>query len=146
MMAEKDIFFVPTFSVYTFHATRGTPHGRARAAELRVHHVKSLELAVEAGVKVVAGTDEGGWMHGNNAHEISMLAEAGMTPMQAIVSATGRAAECLGLQDEIGTVEVGKRADLVLVNGDPLGDVTILEQGKSVSFVMKDGIVHLDRR
>lgn len=146
MMAEKDIFFVPTFSVYTFHATRGTPHGRARAAELRVHHVKSLELAVQAGVKVVAGTDEGGWMHGNNAHEISLLAEAGLTPMQAIVSATGRAAECLGLQDEIGTVEVGKKADLVLVNGDPLADITILEQGRAVSFVMKDGVVHLDRR
>ena len=146
MMAEKDIFFTPTFGVYTFHATVGTPHGRARAAELREHHVRSLVMALESGVKVAAGTDEGGWVHGNNAHEISCLVSAGMSPMQAIVAATGRAAECLGLEDEIGTIASGKKANLILVDGDPLRDVTILEEGKSVKLVMKDGEVYLDRR
>jgi imidazolonepropionase-like amidohydrolase len=145
LMAEKDVYFCPTFSVYTFHATRGTPHGRARAVALREHHVKSLEMALSAGVKVVAGTDEGGWEHGNNAHEISCLVEAGMTPMQAIVAATSRAAECIGLQDQVGTVEKGKKADLVLVDGNPLQDVSILERGKAVRFVMKEGQVYLDR-
>ncbi len=146
MMAERDIFFIPTFSVYVFHAERGTPHGRARAAELRDHHVKSLELAMAAGVKVVTGTDAGGWLHGNNAQEISCLVEAGMPPMQAIVAATSHAAECLGLGAEVGTIEAGKRADLILVDGDPLADVTILEEGKSVSLVMKNGDVQIDRR
>ena len=146
IMAENDIFFIPTFSVYVFHGTQGTPHGRARAADLREHHVKSLQMAMEAGVKVVAGTDEGGWMHGNNAHEISCLVEAGMTPLKAIVAATGHAAQCLGLEAEIGTLTKGKMADLILVEGDPLQDVTILEQGKSVALVMKGGKVCMDRR
>ncbi len=146
MMADRSIFFVPTFSVYTYHATRGTPHGKARAAELREHHVKSLELAMAAGVRVVTGTDEGGWAHGNNAHEISLLVGAGMTPMEAIVAATGHAAQCLGLEDEIGCVAKGMQADLILVDGDPLEDVTLLEEGRGVRFVMKGGEVYLDRR
>jgi imidazolonepropionase-like amidohydrolase len=145
MMADKNISFAPTFSVYTFHATRGTPHGRARAADLREHHVKSVEIAMAAEVRVVAGTDEGGWEHGNNAHEISCLVDAGMTPMQAIIAATSEAAECIGLSSRIGTVEVGKQADLVLVEGDPLQNVTILERGKSVRFVMKEGEVYLNK-
>ncbi len=146
MMADKDIYFIPTLSVYTHHATKGTPHGKARAAELRSHHIKSLELAMAAGVKVVTGTDEGGWAHGNNAHEISLLAGAGMTPMQAIVAATGHAARCIGLEDEIGRVAKGMQADLILVDGDPLGDVALLEEGRGVQFVMKGGEVYLDRR
>ncbi len=146
IMAENDIFFIPTFGVYVFHGSQGTPHGRERVAELREHHVKSLQMAMEAGVKVVAGTDEGGWMHGNNAHEISCLVEAGMTPLEAIVAATGHAAQCLGLEADIGTITQGKMADLILVEGDPLQDVSILEHGKNVVLVMKGGKVYLDRR
>ena len=142
MMVDKDIFFIPTFSVYVHHAAKGTPHGRARAAALKEHHVRSLQMALEAGVKVVAGTDEGGWEHGNNAHEMLCLVEAGMTPMQAIVAATGQAAQCIGLDKEIGTIEAGKSADLVLVDGDPSRDVSILERGKGVKLVMKDGIIY----
>ena len=78
MMARKGIVFTPTYGVYTFHAVHGTPHGRARAAALREHHVKSLRMALEHGVTVTAGTDEGGWEHGNNAHELTCLVEAGM--------------------------------------------------------------------
>ena len=139
IMVDKDIYFIPTFSVYVHHAAKGTPHGRARAAALKDHHVRSLQMALEAGVKVVAGTDEGGWEHGNNAHEILCLVEAGMTPMQAIVAATGHAAQCIGLDKEIGTIEAGKNADLVLVDGDPSRDVSVLERGKGVKLVMKGG-------
>ena len=146
MMAEKGIVFTPTYGVYTFHAIHGTPHGRARAAALREHHVKSLRMALDYGVTVTAGTDEGGWEHGNNAHEISCLVEAGMTPMQAIVAATGDAAKCMGLEAEIGSIERGKRADLILVDGNPLDDVKILERGTAVKYVMKDGATHIDRR
>ncbi len=146
MMAEKGICFTPTFGVYTFHATRGTPHGRERAAALREHHVRSVQMALEHGVTVTAGTDEGGWEHGNNAHEISCLVEAGLTPMQAIVAATSDAADCMGLGSEIGSIKPGKRADVILVNGNPLNDVTILERGNAVRFVMKDGAVYRDER
>ncbi len=145
MMADKDISLAPTFGVYTFHATKGTPHGRARAAALREHHVTSVEVAFAAGVRVVAGTDEGGWEHGNNAHEISCLVEAGMTPMQAVVAATGQAADCIGRASEIGTVAKGKKADIVLVDGDPLQDVTILERGKAIQLVTKDGSIYLNK-
>ena len=62
-----------------------------------------------------------------------------MTPMQALVAATGDAARCLGLDSVVGTVAPGKRADLILVNGDPLTDVAVLEHGKAVKLVMKDG-------
>ena len=139
MMAAKGICFTPTFGVYTFHATRGTPHGRARASALREHHVRSVQMALEHGVTVAAGTDEGGWEHGNNAHEISCLVEAGMTPMQAIVAATSDAADCIGLGQEIGSIEAGKKADIILVDGNPLDDVTILERGVAVRRVMKGG-------
>ena len=146
MMAEKGIVFTPTYGVYTFHAVHGTPHGRARAAALREHHVESLRMALEYGVTVTAGTDEGGWEHGNNAHELTCLVEAGMTPMQAIVAATGDAAKCVGLDAEIGSIAAGKRADLILIEGNPLDDISILERGKAVKYVMKDGITHLDKR
>ena len=145
MMAAKGIVFTPTYGVYTFHATHGTPHGRARAAALREHHVKSLRMALDYGVTITAGTDEGGWEHGNNAHELTCLVEAGMTPIQAIVAATGDAAKCMGLDSEIGSIEKGKRADLILVDGNPLDDVKILERGNAVKYVMKDGVTHLDR-
>jgi imidazolonepropionase-like amidohydrolase len=146
MMADKEVFFIPTLSVYVYHKSQGTPDGRARATELQEHHTRSIMLAMEAGVKVVAGTDAGGWLHGNNAQEISCLVQAGMSPMEALRSATGRAAECLGLERSIGTVEKGKLADLVMVDVDPLEDPSSLERGQSVRLVMKEGKVAVDRR
>ncbi len=146
MMAEKNIYFIPTFSVFVHHAERGTPHESARAIDFRHHHVASLQLALEAGVNVVAGSDAGAFAHGNNAHELTCLVRSGMTPMQAIIGATGLAARCLGLEADLGVVAPGKKADLILVDGDPLQDVAILEKGKAVCFVMKDGQVYLDHR
>jgi imidazolonepropionase-like amidohydrolase len=92
----------------------------------------------------VAGTDAGGWVHGNNAAELEMLVQAGMTPMQSLVAGTGWAAGCLGLGQELGTVEGGKIADLVVVDGNPLADITILQDKERVQLVMKDGKVHHD--
>jgi imidazolonepropionase-like amidohydrolase len=81
--------------------------------------------------------------HGRNADEFELMVKFGMTPSQALVAATVSAAELLGLSAEAGTLEPGKRADLVAVTGDPLRDVTVL---KRVSFVMKDGVVFRDVR
>lgn len=145
MMADKDVFYIPTFSVYIYHREHGTPHGRERSANLREHHIRSLEIADREGVKIVAGTDAGGWVHGNNAEEIRCLAEAGLSAESALMAGTSRAAECLGIEAEAGTVEVGKTADLILVDGDPVSDVTGLEWGKSVRLVIQEGQVVADR-
>lgn len=145
MMADKDVFYIPTFSVYIYHREQGTPHGRERSAKLREHHIRSLELADREGVKIVAGTDAGGWVHGNNAEEIRCLAEAGLSAESALKAGTSRAAECLGLDSDVGTVSAGKTADLILVDKDPLTDVSSLEWGKSVRLVIQEGRVVADR-
>ena len=146
MMGDKGIFFVPTFTVYTFHGSeKGTAHAQARTRALQSYHTESMQRALAAGVKVVAGTDAGGWGHINNAVELQYLVENGMTPMQALVAATGWASECLGLESEIGTVARGKAADLVVVDGDPLRDIAMLQDESRIKLVIKAGRVHVDR-
>ena len=113
--------------------------------DFRQNHIESVEKALAAGVKVVAGTDAGGWVHGNNAQELQCLVEAGMTPMQALMAATGWAAECCGIEKDVGTVEKGKVGDLVAVDGDPLRDITLLQDKGRIKLVMKGGTAHLDR-
>lgn len=140
MMAERGIFFVPTLTVYEYHRESPAPYVRERAHALRAHHVESVGRALAAGVKVVAGTDAGGHGHPNNALELALLVAAGMTPMQALQAATSRAAECLGLEQEIGTIEKGKWADLILVEGDPLRDVTVLQDKRRIKRVIKGGV------
>jgi imidazolonepropionase-like amidohydrolase len=140
MMAERGMFLVPTLTVYEYHAESKAPHVRARTRALRAHHLESIRHARAAGVRVVAGTDAGGHGHPPNALELQHLVAAGLTPMEAIQAATGLAAACLGLEHEIGTVEKGKRADLVVVDGDPLADVTILQDRARIRRVLKDGL------
>ncbi len=145
MMADRDIYLVPTFTIFTYHATQGNPHAQAEARGFRQQHIETVQKALSAGVKVVAGTDAGGWEHGNNARELELLVEAGMTPMQALVAATGWAAGCLGMDDRIGTIETGKLADLIVVDGDPLADIALLQDKERIRLVMKEGRVYLDR-
>ena len=145
MMADQGSYLVPTFTVFTFHATQGNSHAQAEAQEFRQQHIDTVQQAMLAGVKVVAGTDAGGWEHGNNAKELELMVAAGMTPMQALVAATGWAAGCLGLDDSIGTIETGKSADLIVVDGDPLADISVLQDKNRIRLVMKDGQVYLDR-
>jgi len=145
MMADNGCYLVPTFTVFMFHATKGNPHAQAEAHEFKQQHIEAVQQAMKAGVRVVAGTDAGGWEHGNNAKELELLVAAGMTPMEALVAATGWAAGCLGLEDKIGTVEPGKFADLMVVDGDPLADITVLQDKQRISLVVKEGQVVLDR-
>jgi imidazolonepropionase-like amidohydrolase len=114
---------------------------RERSRALRTHHRASIQRALAAGVRVVAGTDAGGHGHPPNARELPLLVAAGLTPMQAIQAATGWAAECVGLDREIGTLEKGKRADLVAVAGDPLAEVGVLADPARIRLVLKDGVV-----
>ena len=142
MMADKNIFLVPTFTVFLFHADVGTPFAQMEARGFRQNHIESVQKALVAGVKVVAGTDAGGWVHGNNAQELQCLVEAGMTPMQAIVAGTSWAAECCGIEKEVGTLAKGKWADLLVVDGNPLADITVLQDQSRIKLVMKEGEVY----
>ena len=138
MMVQKGIFYVPTIYVGEYVA-----EGRAKAGapvwmQMGEIHEKTFRRALKAGVKIAFGTDIGGFdWHINPAREFGWMVKFGMTPEQALRSATAAGAELLGWTDKLGTIEAGKLADIVAVRGDPLADVTRLEQ---VRFVMKDGI------
>ncbi len=99
-------------------------------------HRDSIALAVGAGVRIAMGTDSGVGPHGQNLRELELMAAAGMRPEDVLASTTSESAKLLGVYDELGTVEVGKRADLVLVAGDPLDFSTLSER---VEQVWKDG-------
>ncbi len=100
----------------------------------------SLERAHKAGVTIAAGSDAGFLVnHGENACELEELVKGGLTPNEAIRATTGSAAKLLGLNDAIGTLEAGKQADVVVVNGDPLTDITLLQRLDHITHVLKDG-------
>ena len=145
MMVDQNTFFTPTFEVYEFHSTISAPHIKARAEALFQIHQESLHRAVAEGVKITAGTDAGGFVHGDNAREIELMVERGLTPMQAIQTATGWAAECIGLDKEIGTIEKGKQADLLAVAGDPLKNISILRDKTAIKLVMRGGVAYVDK-
>jgi imidazolonepropionase-like amidohydrolase len=135
-MAQRGIYWVPTIAVGAYVA-----NGRQGNWPKMVDTEKAaFQLALTKGVKIVLGTDAGGfdWKDLNEAKEFEYYVNYGMTPMQAIRTATVTASELLGWSDRIGTVEPGKYADVVAVSGDPLKDITELER---VRFVMKGGVV-----
>ena len=144
MMADKGTFFVPTFEIYEFHASVSPPHMIERAKSLMQIHQESMQQALAAGVKVVPGTDAGGYVHGDNAREVELLVERGMSTSQAIQAATGWAAECVGLGKDIGTVEAGKLADLLVLDGDPLRDISVLRDQSRFKLVIKGGESFVD--
>ncbi len=95
--------------------------------------------AYKAGVKIAFGTDAGVFAHGKNYKEFEYMVEAGMPAMTAIKTATANGAELLGMSDKIGSIEKGKLADIIAVEGDPLSDMKLM---KEIKFVMKDGVVY----
>ena len=137
MMVAKGTFLCPTLTVTEYVAP-----GRGGVwAKIPQYHRDSFQRAVRKGVKVAFGTDAGGfpWDAFNQAKEFEYETKYGMTPMQAIQSATKVAAELVGMSDQLGTIETGKLADIVAVPGNPLDDITAMQK---VSFVMKDGQIY----
>jgi imidazolonepropionase-like amidohydrolase len=140
VMVRRGVYWCPTIYVGAYvaegRAAAGAPIWKTMVDVQR----QAFGKAVRKGVKISYGTDAGGysWTE-NQAKEFSYMVRYGMTPMQAIQSATSVAAELLGQEANLGTVEPGRYADVVAVEGDPLADIAELER---VSFVMKGGIVY----
>ena len=99
----------------------------------------SFKRALQGGVKIAFGTDSGVSKHGLNAREFELMVAYGMDENEAIKSATVTASEVLGMDNKLGTIEAGKTADIIAVNGNPLVNISIL---RDVSFVMKEGKVY----
>ncbi len=133
MMREGGVYLVPTlvapYWIVEAGVEQGIPDYAVRkASSVMESHRASFRLALEAGVKIAMGTDAGTPFncHGQNAYELKLMVEAGMTPTEALHSATRVGAELLGVQDQVGTIEEGKRADMIVVDGDPLVDIDVM--------------------
>ena len=136
-MVQKGIYLCPTLYVYEFEPEEDLAMSGGKTTRARIHEV-SFKKALKAGVKIAFGTDVGPFPHGTQAVEFEYMVKFGMTPAQALLSATRTASEMMGWQDRLGSVEKGKFADLIAVSGDPLSDAKELEK---VRFVMKGGQV-----
>jgi imidazolonepropionase-like amidohydrolase len=145
LMKAKGTYWVPTNMAGEWVAKQAEVPGyfpeivRPKAAAIGPQMRQTFAKGYAAGLKIAFGTDSGVSPHGENAHEFELMVEGGMPPMQAIQSATLVAAQLLRIEDRLGTIERGKLADLVAVDGNPLEDIRAM---RSVVFVMKDGTVH----
>ena len=125
MMLANGTYLVPTLIAPTgvkraADAGASVPEAMVRKAEMVIEaHRDSFRRAVEAGVKVAMGTDSGVTPHGENLLELQLMAEGGMSPEAVLQATTATAAELMGVDGDSGTIEAGKRADLVVVDGDP---------------------------
>ncbi len=145
LMAKNGTFYVPTLSTVNGYLERlaANPNAYPPAIKAQIDWRigitgKSLKIAYPLGVRIAYGTDAGVSKHGRNADEFELLVKFGMPAAEAIKAATVNAAALLGLEKEIGTLEVGKSADIIAVDGDPLADVRAL---KAMKFVMARGEV-----
>jgi imidazolonepropionase-like amidohydrolase len=145
LMKQHGTWYVATIHAGRFVGEKAEVPGyfpdvvQPKAAAIGPQIQGTFARAHHAGVKIVFGTDCGVGPHGDNAREFEFMVEGGMAPMDAIRSATSVAAEFLGVQDRLGTLEPGKLADLVAVTGDPLADISRM---RAVHFVMKEGVVY----
>ena len=150
-MVRQGTWLVPTFSVLrkilALHEEQPDvlpEYVPRKAQELLEQQVISFQNAISAGVKIALGTDVGAFKHGENATELEFLVNAGMTPMQAIVAGTQMGAQCMGLGDEVGILRKGMLADLLVVEGDPLTDVRILQDRERLRLIIQDGAIIKD--
>ena len=138
-MAKRGVWFVPCLACAIWHAdTNPDPAGAKYGAELRDGGHRALRLALEAGVPIACGSDAPMWS-GAVARELEAMVNAGMPIADAIAAATGRAADFIRTADEVGRIKAGLEADLLVVNGDPLADISVLQDIERLELVMQGG-------
>ncbi len=137
LMAERGTFWVPTINVYF----PSDPDAKLTERQIAIteSHRRVFGEALRRGVRIAYGTDAGALPHGDNAIDFARMVEYGMTPAQALRSATLSVAELMELDHDLGTIEAGKLADIIAVDANPLNDIGALW---NVGFVMKDGVVY----
>lgn len=151
LMKEKEMYLVPTLlaplSVIEFAEELGmSENSIKKSKQVMQDHIDSFKKAHQAGVKIAMGTDAGVFKHGTNLRELELMVEHGMTEMEAIVSSTKTAAECLGYDEDLGTIEVGKKADFILLDQNPLEDIKVLKGPNNIKVVSIDGQIVKDIR
>ncbi len=140
LMREKQIFAVPTFTIFEYFADHAaTPAQAAREREMLDLKIQDFRKQVAAGVPMAVGSDVGPFPHGTQAEEFVLMVKHGMTPLAVLQADLLNGAKLLGWDGQIGVLEAGYFADMVAVSGDPLEDISVL---KNVSFVMKGGVVY----
>jgi imidazolonepropionase-like amidohydrolase len=152
LMLKEGTFLVPTLAcnygilkIAEQHPTAGVhPEAVEGARTVLAAHADGFRRAAEAGVKIAMGSDSFGWFQGENLLELELMVRSGYSPMQAITAGTRSAAECLGIEDRLGTLTVGKVADILVVDGDPLADIRVLQERDKLALIMKAGEVFKD--
>lgn len=145
LMIQNGTYLVPTLlapvSVLEAAKSSGNMPGYAaeKCREVMDIHRESIAKAYKSGVRIAMGTDAGVMPHGTNLRELGLMCDIGMTPMESIVATTRTAAECLGWDDQLGTLEAGKLADIVITRTDPIADIRSLENTDNITSVFKSG-------
>jgi imidazolonepropionase-like amidohydrolase len=146
LMVEKNVPLIPTLSALFNILNKGIEAGIPAFAvektlKVKPFHLESIRMAREAGVSIAMGTDAGTPfnIHGDNLRELKLLVDCGFSPMDAIEAGTRIAAQVLGMENQLGTIEEGKLADLVLIEGNPLEDIEILLKRELIRLVIKGG-------
>ncbi len=148
MFIEKKTYLVPTLT--TFHVSEKSEHMRRKKEEVRKAVAANFTKAYKAGIRIAVGTDiflqeHPDPVHGDNAYELELMVRYGMSEMEAIMAATKNTSEVLGLENKLGTIEKGKLADIIIIEGDPLKDIKVLRDKKNIRKVMKGGKIEVDR-
>ena len=152
LMLERDTWLVPTLLAPVALLEIGEATGQMpeyamrKAREVVEIHQDSISNAHKAGVNIAMGTDAGVFPHGQNLRELQLMHGIGMSPMETIVATTKKAAECLGWDANVGTLDKGKWADLIVTGKNPLNDIASLKEVENVKLVIKDGKVVKDIR
>lgn len=140
LMREKQIYAVPTFTIFEYFADHAaTPAQAARERQMLDLHAQEFPRQLAAGVPMAVGSDVGPFPHGTQARELVLMVKYGMTPLGALQADLLNGAKLLGWEGEIGVLKAGYFADVIAVQGDPLKDISVLQ---NVKFVMKGGVVY----